>query len=140
MCGQQKWHHVNSMPSSPHCQQCQSFVSNHISSNMPLSRAIMKWNVSFLWPQQAYTSAQSYEHAWAIISYTCSTITSWLVYHGYQAVSTGSFKVFIEYLDDVIGTCPSMSPLQVLVEISFSIAIFHIKKFKGRQMGRENGD
>ena len=39
-------------------------------------------------------------------------ITSLLRYHGLQAVSIGRFRVLIEYLEEVIGTRPSVSPLQ----------------------------
>jgi len=38
-------------------------------------------------------------------------ITSFPEYHGRHVVSTGSFKAFTEYLDDVMGTRPSVSPL-----------------------------
>ena len=53
-------------------------------------------------------------------------ITSLLEYHGRQAVSTGSLKVLIECLDDVIGTRPSTSPLQVSEEYNVSVVMWYI--------------
>ena len=41
-----------------------------------------------------------------------SSITSLLRYHGRQAVSVGRLRVFIEYLEAVMGTKASVSPLQ----------------------------
>ena len=91
----------NRMASSPYCGECQSFVPNHISSNLPASscgKFIILLNDLMLSNLRDQLS---------------DIFTSPPEYHGRQAVWTGSFSVFMEYLDAVTGTRPSVSPLQI---------------------------
>lgn len=47
----------------------------------------------------------------AIMSIKRKVITSLLRYHGLHGVSIGRLRVLIEYLEEVIGTRASVSPL-----------------------------